>query len=386
MGREDLTLKIKTTSPFNITGNSELNSFSTGGDGTIGNPYVIENYVINATGLGVHGIFINDTDAYFTLRNCTIVGSDASFAGIALLDVLHGTLFNNTVQYCDYGITLQRSNQCLIEKNQVNNNTLGGIYLWDNSHYNLIRSNLVSNNTWGIDIGSNWVNVFNNTVGPNNGWGIITLHAFGNIIGNNIFNNTIAGLGLEAAGWNNVTDNLVQNNERGIWCMMSTSNNLFYHNLIWFNNINVINESSNTWIENLYNVSGDFDGDGLININETIWKTSCFLIDSDFDNLNDTFEIFYGTIPSNNDTDYDGLLDGAELLTYLTNATNPDTDGDGFLDGIEVAAGTDPNDPLSFPTEPPGIPGFGLYFCVISLIVIYRISRKCREAPISRQV
>lgn len=38
---------------------------------------------------------------------------------------------------------------------------------------------------------------------------------------------------------------------------------------------------------------------------------------------------------------------------YLTDPLNPDTDGDGYSDGEEVQAGTDPTDPLSFPTPTP---------------------------------
>ena len=72
--------------------------------------------------------------------------------------------------------------------------------------------------------------------------------------------------------------------------------------------------------------------------------------------------------------DGDGLLDGVETNTGVflgpgDTGTDPalaDTDGDGFDDGLEVSAGTDPNDPLSFPGGGgPGVPalspvGFGL--------------------------
>ena len=50
------------------------------------------------------------------------------------------------------------------------------------------------------------------------------------------------------------------------------------------------------------------------------------------------------------DWDGDGLIDLAEF-EYGTDPTNPDSDGDGFSDGDEVGAGTDPNDPQSHPTD-----------------------------------
>jgi len=65
------------------------------------------------------------------------------------------------------------------------------------------------------------------------------------------------------------------------------------------------------------------------------------------------------------DDDNDGLLDIHETGTGVyvsptdtgTNALVPDTDGDGFSDGDEVASGTDPNNPQSFP--PGAVPAVG---------------------------
>lgn len=58
--------------------------------------------------------------------------------------------------------------------------------------------------------------------------------------------------------------------------------------------------------------------------------------DKDGDGLTKSEEKELGTDPNNPDTDADGLKDGEEVLTYLTNPLNPDTDGDGLKDGEEV--------------------------------------------------
>jgi len=69
--------------------------------------------------------------------------------------------------------------------------------------------------------------------------------------------------------------------------------------------------------------------------------------------LDDGEEILqYFTNATAKDTDGDTLSDFDELRVHFTNATNVDTDGDTYADNIELAAETDPNDPLDFPTDP----------------------------------
>ncbi|MFA6039560.1 MAG: hypothetical protein WCV62_04655 [Candidatus Peribacteraceae bacterium] len=58
--------------------------------------------------------------------------------------------------------------------------------------------------------------------------------------------------------------------------------------------------------------------------------------DRDQDALNSKLEIQYGTDVDTQDTDGDGLVDGAEVLGMHTDPLNPDSDGDGISDGTEV--------------------------------------------------
>jgi|GEM_PF-6532358 len=80
----------------------------------------------------------------------------------------------------------------------------------------------------------------------------------------------------------------------------------------------------------------DADGDGLADWRET--DTGVYVDETDT-----------GTDPNDPDTDDDRLSDGEEVKIYLTNPLDADTDDDGHLDGVEVARGTDPLDPESFP-------------------------------------
>ncbi len=76
----------------------------------------------------------------------------------------------------------------------------------------------------------------------------------------------------------------------------------------------------------------DYDNDGL----------SCILdLDSDGDELNDSYEIEIGTNPALNDTDNDEIKDKAELLLGLY-PNNEDSDNDGLTDGFELEIGTNP--------------------------------------------
>jgi hypothetical protein len=67
--------------------------------------------------------------------------------------------------------------------------------------------------------------------------------------------------------------------------------------------------------------------------------------DFDGDNLTAVNETAEGTYIGSNDTDGDGLEDGAEVHEYGTNATLYDTDDDGLDNGAEIRLGTDPTDP-----------------------------------------
>ena len=97
---------------------------------------------------------------------------------------------------------------------------------------------------------------------------------------------------------------------------------------------------------------GDPDMDELGNLDEIeVHFTNPQSDDSDSDGLNDKEEIeTYETDPNDEDSDDDSLTDGAEVNDHMTNPNLDDSDNDGFSDPVELAEGTDPNDPTSFPS------------------------------------
>jgi len=80
------------------------------------------------------------------------------------------------------------------------------------------------------------------------------------------------------------------------------------------------------------------------------------------------------------DDDNDGLSDDDEINVYGTNPMNADTDGDGYTDGQEVAAGTNPLTPNSYPFSPiPAMPLWGqvlLLALVLGLGMLYTARRR----------
>lgn len=112
----------------------------------------------------------------------------------------------------------------------------------------------------------------------------------------------------------------------------------------------------------------DLDGDGINNLAEYKNGTLPNSDDSDGDGLKDPVETGTGkyvsaqdtgTNPLEQDTDKDGVFDGAEVTQYKTDPNKADTDGDLLLDGWEVSQGTDPanpNSPASITLEDLGQP------------------------------
>ena len=67
-----------------------------GGDGSLGDPYIIENVTIDCGGSDF-GILIENSNDYFIIRNCTVYNSGDEWlnAGIKMDQVDNGQLINN---------------------------------------------------------------------------------------------------------------------------------------------------------------------------------------------------------------------------------------------------------------------------------------------------
>jgi parallel beta-helix repeat protein len=225
------------------------------GDGTQGNPYVIQNYSIDAS--SNEGIAILDTNAYFIIRGCWVYLGNmgmGAFDGIYLYNCTNGTLIDNALTDNGRGIRLVSSSNNTLSNNSCTANDIEGILLSADSNDNILSDNncsnnvdagirvtdssgsTVSNNTClgnfdGIDfLRSSGNTVFNNTVGDNvnaDSCGIWLLQSTDNTIVNNTCSNTCYGLALTESSNNSISNNSCYlNDEDGIFFYSSDNNTL----------------------------------------------------------------------------------------------------------------------------------------------------------------
>ena len=204
--------------PIHINGSNDFKkpleeSGVIGGNGTIVDPYVIENWEINAE--SATGILIENTDAHFTIKNCYIYGGgENDNDGILFKQVINGNIINCNVSYNDDGIFLRDSTN-----NEVLNCSLfrneGNIYL-DKAKNNKIIGCISKGSTFGI-----W-NVYDSS---------------NNHIINCDFQNNLLGMTLLfSSSNNNVTGCDISRNFCGILSVFSSDNKINYNNL--YNNGN----------------------------------------------------------------------------------------------------------------------------------------------------
>jgi len=132
-----------------------------GGSGTENDPYIIENWAINAS--AAHGIYIANTTAYFVVRNCLVENGTSTCYGIYLYNVVNGRIENNTLMNNSRAIYIDLSDYNNLNNNIVKNGSYA-IYLKSSCDYNNLTGNTCENNSYGIYVGySDQANLTANT-------------------------------------------------------------------------------------------------------------------------------------------------------------------------------------------------------------------------------
>ncbi len=189
------------------------------GTGTSLDPYIIRDISINANNTG-SGIIIENSNVFFTLKNCTILNATiGSNAGIKLLNVENGIIANcNLTMNKVYGIYLNKSNNILIINSSITQNNLG-IYLNNSNDNNITLSTINSNILSGIYL----LNSHNNsiqdnsaTIANNGQYGIYFSQSNENDILRNAISNNPFGIYLYYSDYNNIIGNVLTGNTKGI--------------------------------------------------------------------------------------------------------------------------------------------------------------------------
>jgi parallel beta-helix repeat protein len=115
--------------PIRIDSNADFTPVNgvSGGDGSAGNPWIIENYDINGTGYG-YCIYIGNTTDYFVVRDCYLHDSN----GVTIWPF-----------YYDTGITMYNASNGLLSGNEITR-IRRGIYFYNGCMDNQVIGNNVS--------------------------------------------------------------------------------------------------------------------------------------------------------------------------------------------------------------------------------------------------
>ena len=240
-------------SPIFIGSDSEFVSANgvTEGSGTASNPYIIENWDIDAS--TTDGIIIVSTRAYFVIRNVVVHDGGSTYYGIWLWNVTNGeVLAVNTTRNC-IGIAIDSSSGNIVSGSTAANNTWG-VYLWSSNGIVVSGNKITNNRNNGItlDLSSSDNTVSGNEVTLN---GYIGVALYSSSSSNTISGNTITSDNFGILLWASSSDNALFGNGitntivTGI-SFYSSSGNRFYHN-------NLVNNAFEDWSNNSTNAWDD---------------------------------------------------------------------------------------------------------------------------------
>jgi len=157
-------------SPISIDGNGNFTSANgvTGGSGNPSDPYIIQGWDINASGIGCcnaygnAGIDIRHTNASFIIRNVYVHQGLPVDEGISLRLVSNGFVENTLTSKDYFGIVVASSNNVTVTGNTVLSNNPYGIYLYQTTD-SLVNANYVESNNIGIFLFSANSTIVNNS-------------------------------------------------------------------------------------------------------------------------------------------------------------------------------------------------------------------------------
>jgi parallel beta-helix repeat protein len=256
-----------------IEGNNDFTEVNgvTSGDGSSGDPYVIENFNIKVSIsdmlYGNNGIMIRNTNAYFIIRDCWIHFISPRLAGL----ICNRLGQSKEWEWDGIGIYLDNVSNGIID-NCLITGMNGSIYVEDYSHDNIVRNCTAFWNYCGIGVNLySYNNTIENCTTFNTGCGIcIYDFAHHNLIkdckcyweGYHIFyythHNTILrctaaycnerpGFRIDKSYNNTIKYCNIFRNDKGIVIRENSDDNLIYYNNFFNNLIQASDSGNNKW-------------------------------------------------------------------------------------------------------------------------------------------
>ena len=333
--KSSISLNYSISNPKIITKNSQFSLHGFSGNGTIEDPYIIENLSISNNTSDL--IVIESTTVYFIIRNCFLNSINNSFNGISLENVSNGLLVNNTIINAYSGIYLISSTYNTIVNNTVRDCSYSGLFLNDSAR-NLFIKNKIIDNYQGITFRSfSKLNSIDKNIILS---GSIGIHFKTSCSNNNITNNIIsfnADKGIyffSGSARNIISNNSLRNNDCGIFTFYSSDNNIT-SNIIENNRIGIHITHLSTRIIVTNNIirNNSFFGLQIGYIDDYEGVTYCLITRNTFtDN---------GIVNNSQASDYESY--NTFILNYWSDWISPDNDIDGIVDIPYIIDGNNDN-------------------------------------------
>ena len=208
------------------------------GSGTEGDPYIIENVIINGSNSG-NCIYIGYSSEFFIIRNCTVFNSGYGYDGIYLNYVDNGKIINNNCSFNgDHGIFLQGGgNSNIVSNNTVLNNRRAGIDLESFYDYCIISGNIISDNGQdGIILRQDCDNnTIQDNIIYNSGYHGIMLQggSDNNIVKENLVSSSLYGIRVYGnSNYNKIEKNTISNSYSNGMHIEESQSNIVKNNII----------------------------------------------------------------------------------------------------------------------------------------------------------
>ena len=220
--------------PIFINGNAGFlaDNMSTGvswGSGTASDPYIIENWDIDA--FTADGIRTQDTDVHFIIRNCRMLDGGSNYNGIYLSNCVNGRLESNFCLNCLYGLRLDNSNGNILSNNTCTSNR-DGVHLTSSSD-NALRNNTCNSNLDSgiyLYLSCNGNTLSNNTCDSNSAGMYVYVSSNDNTLNNNTCNSNGVGIYIGSSSGNMLMNNTCLANGGGIYLYSASNNNTLINN------------------------------------------------------------------------------------------------------------------------------------------------------------